>query len=84
MTIRINYSKSNSKNNTSNLVLFVDQNFNISHLKKYISNAEYAYIADLLKNSDLKKEIIIFEISSKKKIFLISIKHDLRDTNIEN
>ncbi|MBD1149304.1 leucyl aminopeptidase [Pelagibacterales bacterium SAG-MED27] len=84
MTIRINYSKSNSKNNTSNLVLFVDQNFNISHLKKYISSAEYAYIADLLKNSDLKKEIIIFEISSKKKIFLISIKKDLRASNIEN
>jgi leucyl aminopeptidase len=84
MTIKINNNKSNSKKNISNLVLFVDQNFNVFHLKKYISNEEYAYILDLLKTNDLKKEIILFDINSKKKIFLVSIKKDLCAFEIEN
>jgi leucyl aminopeptidase len=84
MTIKINYSKSNIKKNISNLVLFVDQNFNISHLKKHISNNEYIYILDLLKNSDLKKDLITFDINSKKRIFLVSLKKDLKTSDIEN
>ena len=41
MTVQINY-KANSLNKTSsNYVLFVDEKFNISALKKYISNSEF-------------------------------------------
>ena len=47
---------------------------NISDLKKHISNKEFFYISDLLKNSDLKKNILFFEVNSKKTIFLVSIK----------
>ena len=43
-------------------------------LKKHISKNEFSYISDLLKTSDLKKDILSFEINSKKKIFLVSIK----------
>jgi len=84
MSIKINYP--NKVNNTSiaNLVLFTDEKFNISNLKKYISNTEFSYIKDLLKTSDLKKSIFVFEINSKKKIILISIKKDLRSFDIEN
>jgi len=52
MTVQINYKNNNHKNNSSNLVLFVDEKFNISGLKKHISNSELSYISDLLKNSD--------------------------------
>ena len=41
-------------------------------------------MGDLLKTSDLKKKIIIFEINSKKKILLISIKKDFKTSDIEN
>ena len=49
MTIQINYKSTSFKKNLNNLVLFVDENFNINPLKKYISNNEFSYISDLLK-----------------------------------
>ena len=60
MSIEINYKNNNSAKSAANLVLFVDENFNIRGLKKYISNSEFSYIADLLKNSDLKKRLAFF------------------------
>jgi leucyl aminopeptidase len=62
----------------------VDEKFNIGGLKKHISNSELSYISDLLKNSDLKKNLLIFEINSKKTIFLVSIKKDIKTSDIEN
>ena len=84
MTIQINYKKAKSNLFLNNLVLFVDENFNIRNLKRYISNSEFSYIADLLKNNDLKKDILFFEVNSKKTIFLVSIKKDIKISDIEN
>ena len=56
----------------------------ILNLKKYLSNSEFSYINDLLKTSDLKKNMFVFEVNSKKKIILISIKKDLKSFDIEN
>ena len=84
MTIQINYKSTGFKKNSNNLVLFVDENFNIKGLKKYISNTEFSYVSDLLKISDLKKDLLIFEINSKKTIFLVSIKKDLKISDVEN
>jgi leucyl aminopeptidase len=84
MSIQINYKNKGLKKLSANLVLFVDQNFNISGLKKYISNNEFSYISDLLKTSDLKKDLLFFEINSKKTIFLVSIKKDLKTSDIES
>ena len=68
MTVQINYKSNNLKKIVSNLVLFVDEKFNISGLKKNISNFEFSYISDILKNSDLKKDLLVFDINSKKTI----------------
>ena len=84
MSIKINYSNKFTSKSSTNLVLFVDQNFNISGLKKIISSIEFSYISDLLKNSDLKNKLLSFEINSKKTIFLVSIKKDLKNSDIEN
>ena len=84
MTIQINYKSAGLKTNSGNLVLFVDEKFNINALKKYISNTERSYISDLLKTSDLKKDLIYFEINSKKTIFLVSVKKDIKISDIEN
>ena len=78
MTVKISYSTKASKNLSSNSVLFVNDKFNINSLKKYFSNSEFSYINDLLKNSDLKKNIFVYEVSSKKKIILVSIKNNLK------
>ena len=66
MPIKINYTKKAGGKSSSNLVLFVDEKFNINNLKKYISATEFSYINDLLKTSDLKKKIFVFEVNSKK------------------
>jgi leucyl aminopeptidase len=84
MTIQINYKNTGSKKNSLNLILFVDEKFSISGLKKYISNLEFSYISDLLKTSDLKKDLLFFEINSKKTIFLVSIKKDIKISDIES
>jgi leucyl aminopeptidase len=84
MSIKINYKKKTLNKSSSNLVLFVDEKFHVSNFKNYLSNAESSYINDLLKTSDLKKKMFVFEINSKKKIILISIKKDLKIFDVEN
>ena len=84
MSIQINYKNNGLKKPLTNLVLFVEDNFNINPLKKHISNAEFSYINDLLKNSNLKKNLLSFEINSKKTIFLVSIKKNLETSDIES
>ena len=63
MTIQINYKNTGSKKILTNLILFVDENFNINSLKKHLSNLEFFYISDLLKYRDLKKDLLFFEIN---------------------
>ena len=70
MSIKINYKNNGSKKPSNNLVLFTDEKFEIRPLKKHISNSEFFYINDLLKTSDLNKNLLVFELSSKKKIVL--------------
>ena len=84
MSIAIYYKNEMSKNRSSNLVLFVDEKFNILSLKKHILNTEYSFVSDLIKTKDLKKEIIYFDINSKRKIILVSIKKNSTSYDIEN
>ena len=84
MSIQINFKVKNLKKIPSNLVLFADENFNIVGLKKYLTDIEFSYISDLLKTSNLKKDLLFFEINSKKTIFLVSIKKDLKTSDIES
>ena len=84
MSIKIEYKSGVSKKPSSNLVLFTNEKFNINNLKNYVSNSEFSYLNDLLKSRDLKKDLIIYEISSKKKIILISLKNNLKNFEIEN
>ena len=83
MSIQISYAKTISKP-SGNIVLFVDERFNSSNIKKYITGFEFSYINDLLKTSDLKKKILVFELNSKRKIVLISIKKNIKSFDVEN
>ena len=84
MSVQINYKTSDSKKNSINIVFFVDKDFRILNLKKHISKIEYSYISDLLNIDDKKKKIISYDISSKKKIILVSIKNKINNTEAEN
>ena len=84
MPVKINYSKQSDKSSTINQVLFSDEKFNTKNLRKYLLNSELNYISDLLKTSDLKKNLLVFEVNSKKKIVIVSIKKNLKTSEIEN
>ena len=84
MSIKINFRNSISKKTSLNQVLFVDDKFNTNPLKKYISSSEFSYVTDLLKTSDLSKNLFVFELSSKKKIVLVSIKTNIKNSDVEN
>ena len=66
MSLKIKYLQTKYKS-ASNIVLFSDEKFNINKLKIHFSNQEFSYVKDLLKSSDLKKKLLVFELSSKKK-----------------
>ena len=84
MNIKINFKKQVFNKSSENLILFVDENFNISSLKKNILNSDYSYISDLLKTRDSKKKIITFDINSKRKIILVSLKKNATNSEVEN
>ena len=84
MNIRINFKNQVFNKSSGNLILFVDEKFNISSLKNHISSSEYTYIFDLLKTRDLKKKIITFEINSRKKIILVSVNKNSSNFDAQN
>ena len=84
MSIKINFKNNISNNISSNLVLFADEKFNLSPLKKFISKTEFTYISDLLKINDLSKNLFVFELNSKRNIILVSIKKSFKSSDIEN
>ena len=84
MTIKISYSKKILNKSASNLVFFSNEKFNINSLKNNLSESDFNYISDLLKIADLKKKMLTFEINSKKKVVLVSIKNNLKHSDIEN
>ncbi len=84
MSVQINYNSKNLLKNSNILTLFVDENFNTSLLKRSLSKADYIFITDLLKTKDKKEEIFFFDISSKKKIILVSFKKNITTSETEN
>ena len=58
-----------SKIKNGNLIFFVDEKYNLSSIKKYFTKSENLFVNDLLKNQNLSKKIVSFDISSKKKNF---------------
>tara|TARA_B100000242_G_scaffold293446_1_gene271598 strand:- start:2082 stop:3536 length:1455 start_codon:yes stop_codon:yes gene_type:complete len=84
MTVKIDYLKKTSINRSGNMVLFSDEKFVTNSFKKYLSNSEFLYISNLLKNVDQKKNLLIFELTSKRKVVLISLKKEIKLSDIEN
>ena len=82
MSVKINYSKKSSAKYLNNLIIFSDDKFGLNKIKKFLSTSEFSYINDLIKNSDLKKNLLVFELNSKKKIVLISIKNNFKTSEI--
>ncbi len=83
MSVSIIYKNTHLNKKSLNLVLFVDEKFNISNQKKYFLKSEFSLILDLLKTRDIKKQILNFDISSKKKIILVSLSEKMTSSDLE-
>ena len=83
MSIVINYKNNSSKSKLGNLIFFVDEKYSLSGLKMYFTNSENKFIDDVLKSQNLKKKIISFDLSSKKRIFLVSVKKILKTLKLK-
>ena len=66
MTIKINYTNKTINKLASILVLFCDEKYSTNGIKKYISNAEFSYINDLIKQLILKKTYLFLKSIQKK------------------
>ena len=55
MSVKINYSKKAPGNTSANLIIFSNEDYKFNNSKKFLSNAEFSYINDLLKTLDKKK-----------------------------
>ena len=84
MSIKITYKNETSKSKFNNLVFFVNEKYNLLSLKRYFAKSEYEFICDLLKSQNLTKKIISFHLNANKKIFLISVKTNIKSSQIEN
>jgi len=84
MSIEISYKKNLSKSNYGNLVFFVDEKYTLLGLKKYFNKSEIQSIADLVKSQNLSKKISSFDLSSKKRIFLISVNKNISSSQVES
>ena len=67
MSVKINYLKKTVSKSSTNLILFSNDKFSTNFIKKDLSNSEFSYISDLLKTVDIKKNLFVFEVNSKKK-----------------
>ena len=84
MKIKINYLSKSNNQFVYNQALFIEENFDIKFIEPFFSNNEIVYIREILKKTNLKKNVISFDLNSKKKIILISIKKNLKNSDIEN
>jgi len=69
MIINIKYNKAINNKLITNYALFSRENYNIDFLKSYFSDLEIINIKEIIKNINLKKNIISFNLNSKKKYF---------------
>ena len=84
MIININYNKAINNKLITNYALFSRENYNTNNLKSYFSKSEIVSINEIIKNTNLKKNIITFNLNSKKKVFLIDIKKNINNYEIES
>ena len=84
MSVHISYTKNFSQKISVNKVLFIDEKYKILSLKKHLSTQEYNCISELLRSKDIKKKILSFDINSKVKVILVSIKANITNSDLEN
>ena len=82
MSIKINYIKKNNTNVHKDIALFVNETFEISHLKKFLNKSEITFLENILKKKNISKKIISFDLSANKSLIIIKILKNETDENL--
>ncbi len=84
MTVQVSHINKANIKTSYNQVLFTNKNLDTNNLKTGFTKDEGIFIKDILKKKNNKKDIFLFNVSSKKKLILIPVKEDLDETGVEN
>ena len=85
MTVQVNYTNKDKSSDLDVIVLFADEKFQIKNINNFFSKNETSYFERILKNKkNTKESIISFNINEKSTVILISIKKNLKGSDVEN
>ena len=83
MKIKVNFNKSKNQQ-ILDYAVFLNDYYNLQHLKTFFTITEINLIKEIIKTSNLKKNIISLNLNSKKKIYLVKVEKKINIYEIEN
>ena len=85
MTVQVLYKNKAKSSNSGVIALFTEDKFQIKNTGSFLSKNETSYVEKILKNKkNTKENIISFNINEKTTLILISLKKNLKGTDVEN
>ena len=85
MTVQVLYKNKAKSSNLGVIALFAEDKFQIKNTGSFLSKNEISYTEKILKNKkNTKENIISFNINEKTTLILISLKKNLKSTDVEN
>jgi len=82
MNIKIKHSNKSDNFSHSSHVFFLKEKFEIKTLKNFLGKSDLEFIAEILKVKNIKKNILLLDLNSKKSICLIKVDKDSNEENL--
>ena len=85
MTVQVLYKNKSKSSNLGVIALFTEDKFQLKKANNFLSKKEVLYVEKIVKNKIKTKEnIISLNVNEKTTLILISIKNDLKSSDVEN
>ncbi len=85
MTVQVLYKNKAKSSNIGAMVLFSEDKFQIKNTGGYLSKNQRSYVEKILKTKrNTKENIISFNLNEKTNLILISLKRNLKGSDVEN
>ncbi len=85
MTVQVLYKNKSKSSNLGVIALFSEDKFQIKNAKSILSKNQASYVEKILKTKKKSKEnIISLNLNEKTTLILISLKKDLKSSDVEN
>ena len=85
MTVQVNYTNKDKSRVQGVIALFTEDKFQTKNTRSFLSKNETSYVEKILKNKkNTKENIVSFNMNEKTIFILISIKKDLKGSDVEN